>query len=178
MGTFVGLAARELDILYWAGLLHDVGKIAVPEAILQKPGRLDESEWTLMRDHPGLGARLIAGSSPDLAPIAVVVAAHHECWDGSGYPDGLAGEAIPRLARIISIVDVFEALTCARPYRDALDPGAALAYITENSGIKFDPDLVPVFEQALAQQAIVVADPTAVSTGSTDPAAMAANCDP
>lgn len=125
VGTFVGLADSEVATLYWAGLLHDVGKIAVPETILQKPGRLDESEWSLMREHPGLGARLITDGSEELTPIALAVAAHHECWDGSGYPHGLAGAAIPKLARILSIVDVFEALTCSRPYRGPLDPRSA-----------------------------------------------------
>lgn len=164
LGAAVGLAGRDLDTLYWAGLLHDVGKIAIPEVILQKKEQLDESEWMLMRGHPGLGARLISGASPDLSPIAVAVAAHHECWDGSGYPDGLTGDAIPRLARIISIVDVFEALTSARPYRDALDRRTALAYISAHCGSKFDPDFVHVFEQAVVQEAIVVAD-TAIPAG-------------
>jgi hypothetical protein len=163
VGALVGLAERELDTLYWAGLLHDVGKIAVPETILQKPGRLDESERSLLREHPGLGARLITEASPELTPIAIAVAAHHECWDGSGYPDGLARDAIPKLAQILSIVDVFEALTCARPYRDPLDPRTALTYIADNSGSKFAPDLVHAFEQAFAQGAIVVADSAAPS---------------
>lgn len=162
VGTFVGLADSEVDTLYWAGLLHDIGKIAVPETILQKPGRLDESEWSLMQEHPRLGARLITDGSEELAPIALAVEAHHECWDGSGYPHGLAGDAIPKLARILSIVDVFEALTCARPYRDPLDPRTALSYIADNSGSKFDPDLVPAFERAFARGAIVVADTTAL----------------
>ncbi len=163
MGALVGLTDSEVDTLYWAGLLHDVGKIAVPETILQKPGSLDESEWILMRDHPRLGARLITDASEEFAPIADAVAAHHESWDGSGYPDGLAGDAIPRLARILSIVDVFEALTCARPYREPLDRTTALTYIEEHSGTKFDPDLVHAFERALLQGAIVVADPAAPS---------------
>lgn len=157
LGAGVGLPDAELDALYWAGLLHDVGKIAVPESILQKPGRLSASEWELMRAHPSLGAGLIGEASPDLGALAQAVAAHHECWDGSGYPAGLAGEAIPLSGRILAIVDVFEALTSVRPYRGPLAPDEALAYVTSGRGTRFDPALVAVFERLVAEQALCLA---------------------
>jgi putative nucleotidyltransferase with HDIG domain len=152
----IGLTGADLNDVYWAGLLHDVGKIAVPETILQKTGPLTEDEWELMRNHPRLGAKLITETSPDLTPLAEAVGSHHECWDGSGYPSGLAGESIPAMGRILAIVDVFEALTSSRPYRTGLPPHEALDFILDNSGSKFDPSLVPFFESLLAERAIAI----------------------
>lgn len=157
LGTRVGMAEAELDSLYWAGLPHDVGKIAVPETILQKQGSLSADEWSLMRAHPRLGAALIVQTSSDLSPLAVAVASHHECWDGTGYPHGLHGTAIPLTGRILTVVDVFEALTSARLYRAALAAEQALTYVLEGSGTKFDPDLVSAFEELVAEDAIAIA---------------------
>lgn len=145
LGRAVGLSAEELDILHWAAVLHDIGKIAVPEYILLKNGRLTEDEFAEIRRHPGYGADLLASVSPAFRPIADVVRAHHERWDGKGYPLGYRGCEIPRLARIIAIVDVFEALTSERPYRSPMAPSQALNYVRSGEGTQFDPELVPVF---------------------------------
>jgi hypothetical protein len=157
LGVAVGLDADQLDDLYWAGLLHDIGKIAIPETILQKEGPLDAEEWALMREHPLIGERLIMESSPDLAAIAVAVAAHHESWDGSGYPNGRAGTEIPLSGRILAIADVFDALTSTRPYRKPLHHADALTYLASKSGSAFDPALVVHFQRLLTEDAIVVA---------------------
>jgi HD-GYP domain-containing protein (c-di-GMP phosphodiesterase class II) len=146
LGAALGLGAEELDVLYWAALLHDIGKIAVPEYILMKNGRLSEDEFAEIRRHPGYGADLLASVSQDFRPIADVVRAHHERWDGLGYPLGYRGDEIPKLSRIIAIVDVFEALTSLRPYRSPMPVGQALRYVVNGAGTQFDPRIVPVFE--------------------------------
>ena len=145
LGNALDLSPQELDVLYWAALLHDIGKIAVPEYILLKNGRLSEDEYAEIRRHPAYGADLLASVSPSFRPIADVVRAHHERWDGFGYPLGYRGEEIPRLARIIAIVDVFEALTSERPYRSPMPAGQALRYVCNGAGTQFDPTIVPVF---------------------------------
>lgn len=142
---------------YWGGLLHDLGKIAVPEHILRKPGRLTEAEVARMRRHSAIGAELLAAVSPDFAPISRTVRSHHERWDGTGYPDGVAGPDIPLTGRIVTVVDVFEALTCARPYRDPSEPDEALAYLRSHAGIHFDPNLVPLLEELYREGVILTA---------------------
>jgi hypothetical protein len=132
---------------YWVGVLHDLGKIAVPERILRKPGPLTEEEAVVMRRHSVIGAQLLESVSGDFKPIADGVKAHHERWDGTGYPDGLADEAIPLVSRIVSVVDVFEALTCIRPYRQPSSAAEALQYLRACSGGAFDPAVVPVLEE-------------------------------
>ncbi|HEX2031348.1 MAG TPA: HD-GYP domain-containing protein [Actinomycetota bacterium] len=146
LGVAIGLEDASLRTVYWAGLLHDLGKTAIAERILQKPERLTEDEWTEMRRHSVVGAELLESVSPDFRPIAAGVRAHHERWDGTGYPDGLAGEEIPLVGRIVTVVDVFEALTCPRPYREQGTAADALAYLRANAGRQFDPSLVPMFE--------------------------------
>lgn len=146
LGRELNLSAGELDVLYWAALLHDIGKIAVPEYILLKNGRLSEDEFAEIRRHPAYGADLLASVSQSFRSIADVVRAHHERWDGLGYPLGYRDSEIPRLARIIAIVDVFEALTSMRPYRSPMPLGQALSYVRNGAGTQFDPDIVPVFE--------------------------------
>ncbi len=147
MGRALGISARETSVLYWAARLHDLGKIAVPEYILLKSGRLTEEEFAEIRRHPSYGADLLASVSVDFRPIADVVRAHHERWDGLGYPLGYKGEQIPRLARIIAVVDVFEALTSERPYRSPMPAAQALKYIVNGSRTQFDPELVAEFER-------------------------------
>ena len=147
LGRELDLSTAELSVLYWAARLHDLGKIAVPEYILLKSGRLTEEEFSEIRRHPSYGADLLASVSTSFRPIADVVRAHHERWDGLGYPLGYKGDEIPRLARIIAIVDVFEALTSERPYRSPMPASHALRYITNGSQTQFDPDLVGVFER-------------------------------
>ena len=131
--------------LEYGFLLHDLGKIGVPDAILLKPGPLTRRETEEMRYHPILGEKIVA-NIPYLAGLArQVVAAHHERWDGSGYPRGLARERIPLAARIFAIVDVWDAITSDRPYRPAYTIDQALAHIREQSGKHFDPQVVEVF---------------------------------
>ncbi|MGH2661751.1 MAG: HD-GYP domain-containing protein [Actinomycetota bacterium] len=169
--------ALELDgetaqAVYWSGLLHDLGKIAIPERIMQKPGRLTAAEMEVMRRHANIGADLLLSVSADLEQIADAVRSHHERWDGSGYPRGLAGEAIPFTGRILSVVDVFEALTCERPYRRACEPQEVLALLRREAGIRFDPRLVALFEDLYWQGALYTAlgaDPLIVEGGATHP---------
>jgi hypothetical protein len=146
VGLAMELAPDEIRAVYWAGLLHDLGKIGIPEGILQKPDRLTDEETLLMRRHSDLGADLLLSVSSDLRPIAEGIRSHHERWDGSGYPRGLAGEHIPLVGRIVSVVDVFEALTCKRPYRDAQPVQEVLAFVRDRSGWWFDPTVVRLME--------------------------------
>ena len=142
-------AAEEL---LHAAPLHDVGKIGIPDAILQKPGPLTPEEWVVMRQHTEFGARIIGEHPSGLLCLAASIALHHhEKWDGSGYPHGLAGEDIPHAARIIAIADVFDALTSTRPYKPAWPVEKAVALIVEQSGRHFDPALVAHFQQQLPE---------------------------
>ena len=130
-------------------MLHDVGKMGLPDAVLLKPGPLDREEWALMRCHPRWGAELIA-TAPGCEMVAEVVLTHHERFDGRGYPDGIAGEAIPLEARIIFVADAFEAMTSDRPYRQARTPGEAVEELRRYSGVQFDPAIVEVLASMVA----------------------------
>ena len=151
LGERLGLGEGELDDLYWAGVLHDLGKVAVPTELLLKDGPLTVAEFAEVKKHAAVGADLLSGVSPDFAAIAAGVRSHHERWDGKGYPDGLRGEEIPVFGRILAVVDVFEALTSVRPYRGPMEPGEALDYIREGAGLHFDPRMVRVLEEAYAE---------------------------
>ncbi|WP_174875753.1 HD-GYP domain-containing protein [Vogesella oryzae] len=141
-----GLGEELADELLHAAPMHDIGKIGVPDAILQKKGKLDDAEWVLMRQHTAIGARIIGEDSSSLLQMARRVAEyHHEKWDGSGYPHGLAGEAIPLEARIVAIADVFDALTSVRPYKPAWPVDEAIAYVRDQAGKHFDPRLAELF---------------------------------
>lgn len=140
----VGVAEQDLANVRRGALLHDIGKMVVPDAILHKPGPLDEAEWAIMRRHPESGRDFLAKISY-LRPALDIPYCHHERWDGSGYPQGLAGDAIPLSARIFAIVDAFDALTSDRPYRKAWTVTAALDYVRSQSGSHFDPDLAEGF---------------------------------
>jgi HD-GYP domain-containing protein (c-di-GMP phosphodiesterase class II) len=140
----LGLPLHEAEMIGQAGLLHDIGKIGVPEAVLRKHGALDEDEWALMRKHPLIGAQIIAPFE-FFAGGAVTIRHHHERCDGSGYPDGLAGEAIPIGARVVAVADVFDALTSDRPYRAALPQEAALDYLGRQAGRTLDARAVAAF---------------------------------
>ncbi len=147
-----GMNAAQVEILFHAAPMHDVGKIGIPDNILLKPGKLDEVEWEVMRQHPAMGAEIIGEHKDELLQAAHCVAiTHHEKWDGSGYPNGLKGEEIPIFGRIVAIADVFDALTTARPYKKAWTVEAALAMIEEGAGKHFDPGLMPAFRQALPE---------------------------
>ncbi|HEU0024854.1 MAG TPA: diguanylate cyclase [Thermoleophilaceae bacterium] len=143
----LGLAPTAVERLALAGVLHDVGKTGVSDAVLQKPGPLDEDEWAQMRMHPELGARILAGA--DLEDIAGWVFAHHERIDGGGYPLGLRGDEIPLEARILAVADAYEAMTSERPYSAAVSPAAAAAELRRCADSQFDPEVVEALLSAL-----------------------------
>jgi len=150
LGEAIGLGPSDLGALAWAGSLHDLGKLAVPEKILKKPGKLSDDEWEVVKTHPIVGGQLIMALSPELEPIAQAVRGHHEHWDGSGYPDGLVGPNIPLAARIVALADGYDALTDRRPYRRGpIAANRAREMIMELSGTHFDPALVPAFLDGL-----------------------------
>lgn len=140
----MGFTDLELIHMRRGSALHDIGKVAIPDSILFKPGPLTEEEWAVMRRHPLIAVEILK-SILYLAPALFIPRSHHEKWDGSGYPDGLAGENIPLSARIFAFADVYNALTSNRPYRKAWSRADALDYIHENSGTHFDPNITPVF---------------------------------
>ncbi|MEO7229695.1 MAG: HD-GYP domain-containing protein, partial [Candidatus Limnocylindrales bacterium] len=144
LAVAVGLGPDEVKELSWSAMLHDVGKIRVPDRILLKPGKLDETEWALIRQHPIWGEELLKGDE-GFALARQIARWHHEDWDGSGYPDGLRGEAIPMAARITRIVDVFDALRSERPYKPAWSLDRTLEEIRAMRGRGFDPDLADLF---------------------------------
>jgi hypothetical protein len=142
----LGLAADQIGLLREAAPLHDVGKLAISDTILLKPGKLSTKEYEVMQTHAELGARLLSGSSSPVLQMATVIAAsHHERWDGAGYPAGLAGKAIPRVGRIVAVADVFDALTHDRPYKPAWPVERAIAEIERAAGSQFDPGVVAAF---------------------------------
>jgi HD-GYP domain-containing protein (c-di-GMP phosphodiesterase class II) len=134
----------DLNNLQRGALLHDIGKIGIPDAILRKPGPLDDDEWEIMRKHPEFGRRMLAGI-PFLKRPLDVIYAHQERYDGTGYPEGLAGEEIPIGARIFAVADTFDAITSDRPYRKGQPLETARQIIRDNSGTQFDPKVVQVF---------------------------------
>jgi HD-GYP domain-containing protein (c-di-GMP phosphodiesterase class II) len=145
----MGLSTEELDEVTRAAELHDIGKLAVPDTILRKPGRLDQFERALMQQHTLVGERIL-GAAFALRPVAKLVRATHEHFDGKGYPDGLARENIPLGARIIAVCDAFEAMTSDRPYQLAISTTQALAELRRCAGSQFDPAVVEAFCQELA----------------------------
>jgi len=144
IGRQMRVSAAELEALEWGGLLHDVGKIGVPDSILIKQGKLTREERIRMNAHPVLGAQIV-GPVDRLAPELPVIRHHHEWYNGSGYPDRLMGDEIPKLARILHVADAFEAMTADRPYRKALSVGQALAELRKFAGVQFDPEIVDAF---------------------------------
>jgi putative nucleotidyltransferase with HDIG domain len=147
IGREMRVSEAELEALEWGGLLHDVGKIGVPDAVLLKQDRLTKDERRIMNAHPVLGAEIIAPVRK-LAPELPIIRHHHEWYNGSGYPDRLIGDEIPRLARILHVADAFEAMTAARPYRmTPLTAEMAVAELRKFAGIQFDPAVVEAFTQ-------------------------------
>lgn len=144
IGRVMRVSAAELEALEWGGLLHDVGKIGVPDSVLLKQGKLTREERITMNAHPVLGAQII-GPVDRLAPELPVIRHHHEWYNGSGYPDRLMGDEIPKLARILHVADAFEAMTADRPYRKALSTEQALAELRKFAGVQFDPEVVDAF---------------------------------
>jgi diguanylate cyclase (GGDEF)-like protein/PAS domain S-box-containing protein len=144
VGQRLGLPVEQMTPLVQAAALHDVGKVAIPDAILDKPGPLDEAEWEFMRTHTLIGERILA-EAPSLAEAAKIVRSSHERFDGAGYPDGLAGDQIPLAALIIAVCDSFDAMTSNRPYRTAMSVEGALSELMNCSGTQFHPDVVDAF---------------------------------
>ena len=149
VGTALGVSPEDLDELTRAAELHDVGKMAIPDGILDKPGALDDDEWAFMRRHTIFGERILA-AAPALLPVAKLVRSSHEHYDGSGYPDGLAGEAIPLGSRIILVCDAYHAMVSDRPYAEAMSHGEALRELKRHAAGQFDPQVVKVFCQVIA----------------------------
>ena len=153
LGEHLGLEAEALKTLRRAGYLHDIGKIAIPDAVLLKPGKLDDDEWVTMRSHVEIGVR-ICSPLRTLRPVLPIIRHHHERRDGTGYPDKLKADAIPLLARVFQVVDVYDALTNDRPYREALSQDEALAILQGETGRGWwDPDVVGGFEAMVRQSA-------------------------
>ncbi len=148
IGARLGLDEQMVDRLRYGGLLHDLGKVALPDAVLSAPRALTPEEWAMVQQHPEFGHALLDGVG--IEPVDSWVLHHHERWDGKGYPHGLAGEAIPLGARIIFVADAFEAITAERPYRPAQSVDAALVELRANAGTQFDPAIVAALERYLA----------------------------
>lgn len=147
-----GLSEEEAELLLLVAPMHDVGKIGIPDRILLKPAKLDAEEWEMMKKHSVIGGQIIGIHISELLKMARIVAlTHHERWDGSGYPNGLAGKQIPVAGRIVAIADVFDALIHERPYKKAWEIDEAVEEIKRSSGSHFDPDLVEAFLKCLSE---------------------------
>jgi putative two-component system response regulator len=144
LARLAGLDAAAIEAIGYGAALHDVGKIGVSEALLRKPGPLSAVEWDEMRRHPLIGATIVEPLRLGRL-VAPIVRGHHERWDGTGYPDGLRGAAIPMGARVVAVVDAYDAMTHDRPYRQGLPTAAALAEIRAGAGSQFDPQLAALF---------------------------------
>jgi response regulator RpfG family c-di-GMP phosphodiesterase len=142
----MNISQDQAQFIHWGVLLHDIGKLGIPEAIMHKPGPLTPQEREIINQHPVMGYELLK-TVTYLAPILDIPHYHHERWDGSGYPEGLQGETIPLMARIFAVVDVWDAMISDRPYRKALPESEAMSYITAQSGRHFDPAVVEAFLQ-------------------------------
>ncbi len=147
MGKF---SKEECDDLEYAAPMHDIGKIGIPDGILLKPGKLNEYEWDIMMTHTTIGHAILSDSQSRYMQIGAIIALnHHERFDGKGYPNGLKGEEIPLIARVVAVADVFDALVSARPYKHAWDTDEAIAYIKQQAGTHLDPDCVDAFLQRI-----------------------------
>jgi putative nucleotidyltransferase with HDIG domain len=147
IATRLGVDREQVELTRLAGSLHDLGKLAIPEEILRKPGPLTDPERLVLERHPQIGFRMLESLGVD--PVADWVLHHHERWDGSGYPDGLPGETIPLGARIIFVADAYDAMTSERVYRRRVAPGQAIAELKRCSGSQFDPEIVAAFADEL-----------------------------
>lgn len=147
-----GWDEEHASLLELAAPMHDTGKIGIPDAVLRKPGKLDEAEWQIMRTHTTIGFEILSKSDAPVFQMAATIALrHHERWDGSGYPDGLSGEGIPEVARIVAIADVFDALSMTRPYKESWPLNRILDEMARGSGNHFDPRLMDLFHSVLPE---------------------------
>jgi len=152
LGKIMGMNDSECDLLFNASPMHDTGKIGIPDRILFKPGKLVGEEWEVMKTHAEIGADMLSGYDSALLEMAYIIAlSHHEKWDGTGYPKGLAGEEIPLVGRIVAIADVFDALTSERKYKQAWSLEDTVALLKKERGRHFDPDLVDRFLELLPE---------------------------
>ncbi len=163
----LGYTDEQLEAVRISGLLHDVGKIAVPDDVLRHPGKLNREQWEIMQQHPVFGA-LIVKDVPHLDAVGDGIRYHHEKWDGSGYPEGLVGENIPRMGRLLAMGDCYSALTTDRPYRKGWEPTAALEEIARCAGTHFDPELCAIFLMVMARELELDADTSDYSTRIAD----------
>jgi diguanylate cyclase (GGDEF)-like protein len=163
VGSSLGMSEDAVAALCSAAQLHDVGKVAIPDAIIGKPGPLDEEEWSFIRRHTLMGQRIVE-AAPVLAGVGELIRSSHEAWNGRGYPDGLAGEAIPLGARIIAVCDSYDAMTSDRPYRHALTHDEVMTELRRCAGSQFDPDVVTAFEVAVTADSHRPAEPISSTT--------------
>ena len=148
----MGWSEADCELMLHASPMHDVGKIGIPDAVLLKPGKFEPHEWEIMKTHTTIGAAILENDDFALLRLAREIAlTHHEKWDGSGYPNGLSGEAIPQSGRIVAAADVFDALTSTRPYKKAWAVDDAVAYLRDNAGSHFDPEVIEHFMQCQAE---------------------------
>ncbi len=150
LGKEMALDIHQLKALERGALLHDISKIGISDSVLHKPGQLNDAEWETMRLHPDIGAYIVE-DIPFLQDTLPVIRYHQERWDGSGYPIGLRGKDIPLVARIFAVADAFDALTTDRPYREKISSEEALAFLREQAGTLFDPEVVSAFEKNFAE---------------------------
>jgi putative nucleotidyltransferase with HDIG domain len=149
----MGLSERDIETIKYAALLHDIGKIALPDDIIKKPSRLTDQEFEIVQKHPNIGAKIIKEIEA-LAPMVPIVLHHHERCDGKGYPDGIKGDDIPLGARIVHVADAYDTMVSARAYRDMLPPELAISELRKNAGTQFDPKVVDVFITSLRKRAV------------------------
>ena len=148
VGQEIGLDDGLIAAVNAAAPLHDIGKLAIPDSLLHRPGPLSREEYEIVQQHAGIGAEILSGIEGG-APLAEIVRHHHENWDGSGYPDNLRGQAIPMGARVLAIVDCYDALTSERPYRQSLEHTRALSMIVEARGSMYEPEIVDAFVRVI-----------------------------
>jgi HD-GYP domain-containing protein (c-di-GMP phosphodiesterase class II) len=171
LGEALDLGPRAMRDLEFGALLHDIGKLRVPNEIINKPGKLTDEEWAIIKLHPGWGQEMLDRVGGELSRVGTIVRAHHERWDGAGYPDGLTAEEIPIEARIITVCDSYSAMTTDRAYRKGMSPAAALAELQRCSGTQFDPELV---RQMIALYGAETPQLTVVSADAESPAPLKA----
>ena len=167
--SVLGQSEEELHLLRLAVLLHDIGKIGIPDAILHKPGPLTDEEWMVMRRHPEIGHQILQQAGGVFGTLAGIVATHHERWDGRGYPHGLAKEDIPLTSRIISVIDAFDAMTSLRPYKGPMPVDQTKAELRRCAGSQFDPRVVETFLQVLDEEGMAEVGGTVTTTSTAIP---------